>query len=495
MSPGGKKGLLKKGGSSSFRSDPAGDKLKTVDKQSSFREVETALKEALDIVNAEISSAPSFPPAVSPGTLVVPDTKTPEQAVIDSDEASETKVVETPLEPHASVEENEPVVDLDPISDIEPNLKSHVDSLPSVEAPAVSHPDQIPDVIAPPVESYEVSGDATTHHIGSILVGELEPEIEVMSPAVSHDIATEEDHLSSQHAEDKWLHSSKSMSNEMMANIADSTTVYHIGTPTLFPSSANPSFTLSSADPVILSPLLDESSRLGRMVAVKPSPGTKAASAHVLKMIVLGDASVGKTALIQRFVNGHFDALPYKPTVGADFYSQKLEFTLPDSGETISLTLQIWDTAGQERYKSLASSFYRGADICVIVEDCTRSDCLKTVAQWHEDFLRHAAPFEPESFPFLFLLNKSDLLGDAEAVALEKLWRKLVAERFQVPASRAGTVSAKSGENVEESLFFAAKIAAQRTMKTLNQVRAQGNVINLNNRVDADESIFSNCLC
>jgi small GTP-binding protein len=290
----------------------------------------------------------------------------------------------------------------------------------------------------------------------------------------------------------------------MVAQLADSTTVYHIGTPTLFPSSANPSITLSTSsdppeklNPVILSPLLDESNALGRMVSVKPVQGQKTSSSHVLKLIVLGDASVGKTALIQRFVNGFFQPLPYKPTVGADFYSQKLEYTLPASGETITLTLQIWDTAGQERYKSLASSFYRGADICVIVEDCTKPDHLKSVAQWHEDFLRHAAPFEPESFPFMFLLNKSDLLGDAEAVALEKNWRKQVSDRFGVPKSRAGTVSAKSGENVEDSLFLATKIGAQRTLKSYNQIRAQptGGVINLNNRPGEEDSFFNNCLC
>lgn len=286
-------------------------------------------------------------------------------------------------------------------------------------------------------------------------------------------------------SQQSWLDSASARGDGGELN--ETTSVYHIGTPTLVPSSANPSM---SSGTTRISPIREESEDLGQMTTVKPVPGVKKEVSQVLKMIVLGDASVGKTALIQRFVNGTFQALPYKPTVGADFYSQKLEFTSKSFGETVFLTLQIWDTAGQERYKSLASSFYRGADICVIVEDCTRSSPLNTVAQWHEDFLRHAVPMDPETFPFVFLLNKSDLLSEADDLgALETSWQSSVAETFSVPKSRAALVSAKSGECVEEAFFLAAKMGAQRALNATNQVRRQQNaglVINLN-RSESDD--------
>jgi Ras-related protein Rab-7A len=306
----------------------------------------------------------------------------------------------------------------------------------------------------------------------------------------------------------------------MVPDFGDSTSIYIIGTPKLLPSSTNPSITSSGhrsphssgihrpvAVPMV-SPIKEESDAIGDMAAIKPRPGVRKEAppvSQVLKMIVLGDASVGKTAIIQRFVNGSFQLLPYKPTVGADFYSQKLEFTSKATGDTIFLTLQIWDTAGQERYKSLASSFYRGADICVIVEDATRSVPIETVAQWHEDFLRHATPFEPETFPFIFLLNKADLLSDSEAISLESTWQKTVANKFNVPRSRAALVSAKTGENVEEALFLGAKVGAQRALYSNNQIRAQrggllppsqgGLIINLNNQMrnPDDDGCLSQC--
>lgn len=126
----------------------------------------------------------------------------------------------------------------------------------------------------------------------------------------------------------------------------EAASVYHIGTPNLAPSSAQPSGGSLDETPFSRSAPVDAipEEDLGDITAASASPGRRNPSSQVLKLIVLGDASVGKTALIQRFVNGTFQALPYKPTVGADFYSQKLEYTSKKSGERTMITLQIWDT-------------------------------------------------------------------------------------------------------------------------------------------------------
>ena len=73
-------------------------------------------------------------------------------------------------------------------------------------------------------------------------------------------------------------------------------------------------------------------------------------STRVSKIIILGDVGVGKTSLVQRFVNNTFSK-DYKATIGVDFeverfYVLKLPFDL-----------QIWDTAGQERFRCIASGF------------------------------------------------------------------------------------------------------------------------------------------
>ena len=65
----------------------------------------------------------------------------------------------------------------------------------------------------------------------------------------------------------------------------------------------------------------------------------------------------------------------YKPTIGADFFSKKLEIAMEE--EQYTVTIQIWDTAGQERYQALGTAFYRGAEACVLVFDITNLDSFE----------------------------------------------------------------------------------------------------------------------
>merc|ERR1712167_311499 len=82
----------------------------------------------------------------------------------------------------------------------------------------------------------------------------------------------------------------------------------------------------------------------------------------LLKVIILGDSGVGKTSLMNQYVNKKFSK-QYKATIGADFLTK--EVLIDDK----LITMQIWDTAGQERFQSLGVAFYRGADCCVLVYD------------------------------------------------------------------------------------------------------------------------------
>ena len=76
------------------------------------------------------------------------------------------------------------------------------------------------------------------------------------------------------------------------------------------------------------------------------------AKPNFLKVIILGDGAVGKSALMNRFVNNKFDSQSFH-TIGVEFLNKEVK---ADGG---TYTLQIWDTAGQERFKSLRTPFYR----------------------------------------------------------------------------------------------------------------------------------------
>ena len=84
---------------------------------------------------------------------------------------------------------------------------------------------------------------------------------------------------------------------------------------------------------------------------------------NFLKIVILGDSGVGKTTLLQQYLNGKTTGA--KPTIGADF--SKKEILIDNQ----VVTLQIWDTAGQEKFQSLGYAFYRGADCVALCYDIT----------------------------------------------------------------------------------------------------------------------------
>ncbi|KAL8768923.1 MAG: hypothetical protein Q9209_004978 [Squamulea sp. 1 TL-2023] len=122
----------------------------------------------------------------------------------------------------------------------------------------------------------------------------------------------------------------------------------------------------------------------------------------LLKVIILGDSGVGKTSLMNQYVNKKFSA-SYKATIGADFLTK--EVMVDDR----VVTMQLWDTAGQERFQSLGVAFYRGADCCVLVYDVNNSKSFDTLDSWRDEFLVQASPRDPENFPFVVLGNKIDV--------------------------------------------------------------------------------------
>lgn len=85
---------------------------------------------------------------------------------------------------------------------------------------------------------------------------------------------------------------------------------------------------------------------------------------NYLKIVILGDSGVGKTTLLQQYLNGKVSRQT-KPTIGADFSKKEILI------DNTVVTLQIWDTAGQEKFQSLGYAFYRGADCCALVYDIT----------------------------------------------------------------------------------------------------------------------------
>jgi len=125
-----------------------------------------------------------------------------------------------------------------------------------------------------------------------------------------------------------------------------------------------------------------------------------------VKLVLLGEAAVGKSSLVLRFVSNDFNDNT-SPTIGAAFLTQKCRL------ENRIVKFEIWDTAGQERFHSLAPMYYRNAAAAVVVYDITKSASLEKAKAWVKELQRQANP----NIVIALVGNKLDLVdlpGSAE---------------------------------------------------------------------------------
>uniref|UniRef100_A0A915B2V7 Uncharacterized protein n=2 Tax=Ascarididae TaxID=6250 RepID=A0A915B2V7_PARUN len=163
---------------------------------------------------------------------------------------------------------------------------------------------------------------------------------------------------------------------------------------------------------------------------------------YLFKLLLIGDSGVGKSCLLLRFADDTYTE-SYISTIGVDFKIRTIEL----DGKTIKL--QIWDTAGQERFRTITSSYYRGAHGIIVVYDITDQESFNNVKQWLQEIDRYAC----ENVNKLLVGNKCDLTSKR---AVEYNSAKEYADQLGIPFLET---SAKSSTNVEQAfLTMAAEI-------------------------------------
>ena len=157
---------------------------------------------------------------------------------------------------------------------------------------------------------------------------------------------------------------------------------------------------------------------------------------YLFKLILIGDAGVGKSSLLSRFTDDHFTE-SYISTIGIDFKVRTLELV----GERIKL--QLWDASGQKRFETVVSAYYRGCQGFILVYDISDQKSFENIKKMLQDIVE----FNGEEAIKLLVGNKSDLFATRE-VNYE------TAEKF---ANQLGIpfieTSAKDAINVEEAFF------------------------------------------
>ncbi|XP_004482940.2 ras-related protein Rab7-like isoform X2 [Dasypus novemcinctus] len=151
-----------------------------------------------------------------------------------------------------------------------------------------------------------------------------------------------------------------------------------------------------------------------------------------LKIVLVGNARVGKSCLMNQFIN-HRSTGRYRATLGANFFTKVMEL----EGRTVAV--QLWDTAGTERFQCLGVALYRGAHCGVLVFDVTAAASFQAVAAWRSEFLQQADPPDPKQFPFVLLGNKTDLPGRQVSPREAEEWCARTEAQYFETSAKDGT--------------------------------------------------------
>ena len=161
----------------------------------------------------------------------------------------------------------------------------------------------------------------------------------------------------------------------------------------------------------------------------------------LFKILLIGDSGVGKTSVILRYTKGTFKE-EFMNSIGVDFKSKDLIY----DGKKIKL--QIWDTAGEERFRTITSSYYRGAHAIAIVFDLTKIETFEHVKKWIADINK----FAKENVLKFLIGNKSDLEGKRQITYSDA---RNYANKMNITYFE---VSAKNDQNINEFFEGATKI-------------------------------------
>lgn len=173
----------------------------------------------------------------------------------------------------------------------------------------------------------------------------------------------------------------------------------------------------------------------------------------LVKLLIIGESSVGKSCLLLRFAEDKFNE-NFLTTIGIDFKVRKV--TIDDA----KVKLQIWDTAGQEKFRTITKAYYRGAHGILLVFDVTSRDSFNKTKQWMASIKESIT----DPVDIILVGNKAD--GEYND---PKISRQVTKEEGEEMAQEFGIpyyeTSAKTSFNVEETFMKIATTVKRRKDK------------------------------
>lgn len=165
---------------------------------------------------------------------------------------------------------------------------------------------------------------------------------------------------------------------------------------------------------------------------------------YMLKILILGDSAVGKSALLMKFCDNQFTQ-SHIATIGVDFKYKTIDC------ESKKYRLQVWDTAGQEKFRSIVQTYYKGAMGIILVYSINDRKSFENIENW----MRQISANTQNDAVVILVGNKSDV----EDRTVQTSEGERVASDHNIHFFET---SAKQGTNVEEAFFQITKEIKKR---------------------------------
>ena len=190
----------------------------------------------------------------------------------------------------------------------------------------------------------------------------------------------------------------------------------------------------------------------------------EASEPPLYKILLLGDSTVGKTCFLLRYVDDSFLDL-HMATIGLDY---RLKTLILEEQKIVKV--QLWDTAGQDKFRAITRNYYKGASGIILIFDVTNVKSYENIKKWINEIKEEIS----EKVAIVLIGNKIDNVQE----------RKISKEQGDKLASEIGVkffeTSAKTGEGINESVFFLVKKIFENDPEVKNKY--QGRNLKLYNK-------------
>eukprot|EP00758_Cryptobia_borreli_P003014 Tbor_TRINITY_DN3456_c0_g1::TRINITY_DN3456_c0_g1_i1::g.3696::m.3696/K07910/RAB18; Ras-related protein Rab-18 len=209
----------------------------------------------------------------------------------------------------------------------------------------------------------------------------------------------------------------------------------------------------------------------------------------VTKVLIIGDSGVGKSSLMLRFTKNTFDP-EISSTIGIDFQVKPVDVVDPIDGSMKIMNVRLWDTAGQERFRTLTSSFYRGANAVVLVYDVNEPGTFESLEKWTNEAKGFLGT--DDEVVFLLIGNKTDMAENKDSMRVSVQCAQDYAKQHKMMFALC---SAKTKEGVVHAFEEVARKVYDKISRHKDNERRHQSGIKLSGKGIHDSEIRGACGC